>query len=146
MISNSRLSKYRNSVVNTELYDYQDIHDIFDKTNSEIIYVFLYDKDSDDCIYLDEVLLKQISYNHNGILFENIYKVVYEQSYRSYVTQMIHNTFDISSFPALVAVKKDGDSLIKVDSFEYISNQDENLENLEAFLERNGFFEIEKKN
>ncbi len=144
-ISDYRLHKYNNSVVNDEVFPYNQIDSIFDKTNSDTIYVFLYDKDSDDCIYLDEVLLKEISYEHNGITFENIYKVEYEQSYRSYIRQMIQNTFNIRSFPAIVALTKTEDGYEKTDSFEYVINQEENLENLESFLERNHFFEISQK-
>ncbi|WP_294561198.1 hypothetical protein, partial [uncultured Traorella sp.] len=99
-----------------------------------------------DCIYLDEVLLKEISYEHNGITFENIYKVEYEQSYRSYIRQMIQNTFNIRSFPAIVALTQTEDGYEKTDSFEYVINQEENLENLESFLERNHFFDISQKN
>lgn len=144
-ISDYRLHKYNNSVVNDEVFPYNQIDSIFDKTNSDTIYVFLYDKDSDDCIYLDEVLLKEISYEHNGITFENIYKVEYEQSYRSYIRQMIQNTFNIRSFPAIVALTQTEDGYEKTDSFEYVINQEENLENLESFLERNHFFEISQK-
>lgn len=144
-ISDYRLHKYNNSVVNDEVFPYNQIDSIFDKTNSDTIYVFLYDKDSDDCIYLDEVLLKEISYEHNGITFENIYKVEYEQSYRSYIRQMIQNTFNIRSFPAIVALTRTEDGYEKTDSFEYVINQEENLENLESFLERNHFFEISQK-
>ncbi len=145
-ISDYRLHKYNNSVVNDEVFPYNQIDSIFDKTNSDTIYVFLYDKDSDDCIYLDEVLLKEISYEHNGITFENIYKVEYEQSYRSYIRQMIQNTFNIRSFPAIVALTRTEDGYEKTDSFEYVINQEENLENLESFLERNHFFDISQKN
>ena len=144
-ISDYRLHKYNNSVVNDEVFPYNQIDSIFDKTNSDTIYVFLYDKDSDDCIYLDEVLLKEISYEHNGITFENIYKVEYEQSYRSYIRQMIQNTFNIRSFPAIVALTRTEDGYEKTDSFEYVINQEENLENLESFLERNHFFDISQK-
>lgn len=145
-ISEYRLHKYNNSVVNEEVFPYNQIDSIFEKTNSDTIYVFLYDEDSDDCVYLDEVLLKEISYEHNGITFENIYKVNYEQSYRSYIRQIIKNTFNIDSFPAIVAISKTEDSYEKVDSFEYVVNSEENLENLESFLERNQFFEISQKN
>ena len=145
-ISDYRLHKYNNSVVNEEVFPYNQIDSIFEKTNSDTIYVFLYDEDSDDCIYLDEVLLKEISYEHNGITFENIYKVEYEQSYRSYIRQMIQNTFNIRSFPAIVALTRTEDGYEKTDSFEYDINQEENLENLESFLERNHFFDISQKN
>lgn len=144
-ISNYRLNKYNNSVVNDEIFQNKKIDNIFEKTNSDTIYIFLYDPDSDDCIYLDEVLLKEISYEHNGILFEDIYKVTYEQSYRSYIQQMIKNTFNIKSFPAIVAIQKSEDGYEKIDSFEYVINQKENLKNLESFLDRNHFFDISKK-
>ena len=145
MISDYRLNKYHNSVVNDQIYPYKKIDQIFEKTNSDTIYVFLYDADSDDCIYLDEVLLKEISYEHNGIIFEDIYKVRYEQSFRSYIHQMIKNTFNINSFPAIVAIQKNEDGYEKIDSFEYVVNQQENLQNLEDFLNRNHFFEKKQK-
>lgn len=94
---------------------------------------------------MDEVLLKEISYNHNGLIFQDIYKVIYEQSYRSFISQMIKNTYQIKSFPAIVAIQKTTDGFEKLDSFEYTTDQKENLKNLNAFLERNHFFEISQK-
>ena len=145
-ISDYRINKYTNTVVNDEIIDYKNIDYLFKKTNENIVYAFLYDSDNDDCIYLDEVLLKDISNDHNGIQFHDIYKVNYEQSYRSYIHQLIKNTYQIESFPAIVAIKKtDDDSFIKTDSFEYQSDQEKNKKNLQAFLERNQFFEISHK-
>lgn len=144
-LSNYRLNKYKRSVVNDEIIPYDEVTRLFDKTTEDIIYVFLYDKEDDNCIYLDEVLLKDISNDYNGILFEDIYKVEYEQSYRSYVHQLIKNTYQIEKFPAIVAIKKDNEKYTKIDSFEYIANQEKNEENLEAFLNRNHFFEILQK-
>lgn len=145
-LSNYRLSKYNNSVINDEIIPYDEVDRLFEKTTDETIYVFLYDKDDDDCIYLDEVLLKDISNNYNGIKFEDIYKVEYEQSYRSYIHQLIKNTYQIETFPAIVAIQKDDNGkFIKIDSFEYQTSQEKNEENLEAFLERNHFFEISQK-
>ncbi len=145
LISQSRLHRYSNTVVNSETFSYRKIDAIFEKTNSDTIYVFLYDKDSEDCVYLDEVILKQISYEHNGILFEDIYKVIYENSYRSYIAQMIKNTYQIETFPAIVAIQKKDDTYEKLDSFEYTSDQKKNKKELNAFLERNHFFDISQK-
>ena len=144
-ISDYRLNKYTNTVVNDEIIDYKNIDYLFNKTSEPIIYVFLYDSDNDDCIYLDEVLLKRISNNHNGIIFEDIYKVVYDQSYRSYIQQIIKNTYNISSFPAIVALEKTDNGFVTKDKFEYTLNQNENIENLEKFLDRNQFFNINQK-
>lgn len=146
LLSNYRLSKYNNSVVNDEIIHYEDVNLLFKKTNEDIIYIFLYDKENDDCIYLDEVLLKDISNNHNGIVFEEIYKVQYEQSYRSYIQQLIKNTYQINTFPAIIALQKDENGkYLTIDKFEYISDQNKNIKNLEAFLKKNHFFEISKK-
>ena len=144
-ISNYRINKYTNTVVNDEIIDYKNINYLFNKTSEPVIYVFLYDSDNDDCIYLDEVLLKKISNSHNGIIFEDIYKVVYEQSYRSYIQQIIKNTYNISSFPAIVALEKTENGFKTKDKFEYTLNQNNNIENLENFLERNQFFNINQK-
>lgn len=144
-ISNYRLNRYHNSVVNDEEFSYKEINQLFKKTNSDTIYVFLYDKESDDAVYLDEVLLKEISYEHNGIIFEDIYKVVYEQSYRSYINQMIKNTYQVESFPAIITLTKTEDGFEKKDSFEYSTDQNENIKNLNRYLEDNGFFNISKK-
>lgn len=146
LLSKYRLSKYNNSVINDEIILYNEVDRLFEKTTDKTIYVFLYDEENDDCIYLDEVLLKDISNDHNGIIFEDIYKVKYEQSYRSYVHQLIKNTYQIESFPAIVAIEKDGNNgFIKKDSFEYLSDQEKNEKNLKEFLERNNFFEISHK-
>lgn len=146
LLSNYRLSKYKNSVINDEIIPYNEVSRLFEKTTDKTIYVFLYDDENDDCIYLDEVLLKDISNEHNGILFEDIYKVKYEQSYRSYIHQLIKNTYQIDTFPAIVAIQKvDDNRFKKVDSFEYLTNQEKNEMNLEAFLDRNHFFEISQK-
>ncbi|MGN1343737.1 MAG: hypothetical protein ACI4U3_04105 [Traorella sp.] len=145
-ISHYRLTKYNNSVVNDEIIDYHDIEYLFTKTNQDTIYVFLYDKQDEDCIYLDEVLLKEISNKHNGIKFEDIYKVEYEQSYRSYISQIIKNSYNISSFPAIVSLQKTENGFIQIDCFEYTSDQNTNLTNLENYLNRNHFFEITQKN
>ena len=144
-ISKYRLNKYSNIVVNDEIIDKDNIEYLFEKTNQNIIYIFLYDSDNDDCIYLDEVLLKEISNNHNGLLFEDIYKVAYEQSYRSYTQQIIKNTYNISSFPAIVALEKTETGFKTIDKFEYTTNQTNNINNLEKFLNRNHFFDINKK-
>lgn len=145
-LSRYRLNKYNNSVINDEVFHYQDVDSIFNKTRYETIFVFLYDKENDDCVYLDEVLLKDISNDYNGIIFEDIYKIEYERSYQSYVKQLIRNTYHIESFPAIVAIQKGpNDTYTKIDSFEYSSNQEENLKNLEAFLERHHFLEVSKK-
>lgn len=146
LLSNYRLSKYNNSVINDEIIPYNEINHLFEKTSNDTIFVFLYDDENDDCIYLDEVLLKDISNDYNGITFEDIYKVKYEQSYRSYVHQLIKNTYQIETFPAIVAIKKnDNDSYEKVDSFEYLIDQEKNEKNLKSFLERNHFLEISQK-
>lgn len=141
-LSNYRLNKYNNSVVNDEIVEYTNIDYIYEKTNKDVIYVFLYDKDNDDCIYLDEVLLKEISNNHGGMKFEDIYKVEYEQSYRSYITQLIKNRYQVSSFPAIVTLKRTNDGYVNLDCFEYGSGQTTNLNNLEQYLQRNSFFTI----
>ena len=145
MISKFRINKYTNTVVNDEIIDYKNIDYLFEKTNENVVYAFLYDSDNDDCIYLDEVLLKEISNHYNGIVFEDIYKISYEQSYRSYIQQIIKNTYSISSFPAIVALEKSDDGFTTKDKFEYTTNQSNNLTNLEKFLERNHFFEINQK-
>ena len=146
LLSKYRLGKYNNTVVNDEIIPYNEVNRLFGKTTDRTIFVFLYDDENDDCIYLDEVLLKDISNDYNGIIFEDIYKVEYEQSYRSYVHQLIKNTYHIETFPAIVAIQKDGvDNFKKVDSFEYLADQDKNEKNLHSFLERNHFFEISQK-
>ncbi len=146
LLSKYRLGKYNNSVINDEIIQYNEIDRLFEKTTDTTIYVFLYDEENDDCIYLDEVLLKDISNDHNGIVFQDIYKVKYEQSYRSYIHQLIKNTYQIENFPAIVAIEKDGNNgFIKKDSFEYLSDQEKNEKNLEKFLERNNFFDVSHK-
>lgn len=144
-LSNYRLNKYRDSVVNNLVYKNNQIDKVFENSDNDLAYLFLYDPNDDDCIYLDEVLLKQLSYDHNGIRFDQIYKITYEQSYRSYIQQLIRNTYSISSFPAIVAVKKTEDGFEKVDSFEYTVDQKRNADQLNKFLERNHFYEISQK-
>ena len=144
-ISDYRINKYTNTVVNDEIIDYKNIDYLFKKTNENVVYAFLYDLDNDDCIYLDEVLLKEISNHHNGIVFEDIYKISYEQSYRSYIQQIIKNTYNISTFPAIVALERTDTGFKTKDKFEYTSNQSYNITNLEKFLDRNHFFDINQK-
>ena len=145
LLSKYRLGKYNNSVINDEMIQYNEVDRLFEKTTDKTIYVFLYVEENDACIYLDEVLLKDISNDYNGIIFEDIYKVKYEQSYRSYVHQLIKNTYQIENFPAIVAIEKDENGYIKKDSFEYLSDQEKNEKNLHEFLKRNHFLEVSHK-
>lgn len=132
-----KISEYQTSTLNHEIYSKDDLPQLFEDTHSDQVYIFIYDEENEDCRYIDEVLFQQISYQYNGIRFNDIYKVQYADTYRSYVTQILKNTFHVNAIPAIVSIEKTDKGYKKLDSFEYSGNPKTDSKNLEDFLQRN---------
>lgn len=138
------ISKYRRnqvqlSVVNKTTYQFSDLVSLLEEHDP--LYVMIYDSQSNDCIYLDEVLLKEISYEHEGIEFNEIYKITYDDLFRTYIYQTVKNTYHVASLPAIVTLQKTKEDFETLDAYEWVENPQENRENLEAYLIRNGFIQ-----
>lgn len=139
MFSTYRANKYKISVVDQKKYQQSDIQSIFVEQHDESIYIMLYDDQNDDCIYLDQVLLKQISYENNGLLFENIHKISVSETSKTFNIQILKNTYHIESIPAIIKLNQDNEGYINEDSFQWSGNLENDTEQLNAFLIRNGF-------
>lgn len=137
-ISQYRRNQVQLSVVNSKIYEQQAIPELFKLENTDTIHIMIYDKESNDCVYLDEVLLKEISYEHQGIEFENIYKIAYEDIYRAYTNQKIKNIYQVEAIPAIVKIKKTTSGFEKVDAYEWVGSPSEDKANLIDYLTRNG--------
>ena len=132
-----KLQKVNLSVVNAKLYKESEITDVFEAAEDHTIYVFVYDSENEDCIYLDEVMLRQISNENGEIHFDEIYKINYKDSSSTYNNQIIKNLYSIESIPAIVKVKKLDSGYDILDTFEWSANTKTDIENLTAFLKRN---------
>lgn len=132
-----KLQKVNLSVVNAKLYKESEMTEVFESDEDHTIYVFVYDSENEDCIYLDEVLLRQISNENGEIHFDEIYKVNYKDSSSTYNNQIIKNLYSIESIPAIVKVHKTDTGYDILDTFEWSANTKTDTENLTAFLKRN---------
>ncbi|GAA6426817.1 hypothetical protein [Dielma fastidiosa] len=132
-----KLQKVNLSVVNAKLYKESEITDVFEAAEDHTTYVFVYDSENEDCIYLDEVMLRQISNENGEIHFDEIYKINYKDSSSTYNNQIIKNLYSIESIPAIVKVKKLDSGYDILDTFEWSANTKTDIENLTAFLKRN---------
>lgn len=132
-----KLQKVNLSVVNAKLYKESEMTEVFESDEDHTLYVFVYDSENEDCIYLDEVLLRQISNENGEIHFDEIYKVNYKNSSSTYNNQIIKNLYSIESIPAIVKVQKTDTGFNTLDSFEWSANTKTDTENLMAFLKRN---------
>ncbi len=132
-----KLQKVNLSVVNAKLYKESEITDVLEAAEDHTIYVFIYDSENEDCIYLDEVMLRQISNENGEIHFDEIYKINYKDSSSTYNNQIIKNLYSIESIPAIIKVKKLDSGYDILDTFEWSANTKTDIENLTAFLKRN---------
>lgn len=132
-----RINQYKTSTLNHEVYEQNQLNELFENVGSDTVTVFIYDADNEDCRYIDEILLQQISYKYNGIRFDSIYKIQYENTYRSYIEQILKNTYHVDKIPAIVTIKKNEQGFEKIDAFEYTGNPKTDRINLEDFLNRN---------
>ena len=132
-----KLQKVNLSVVNAKLYKESEITDVFEAAEDHTTYVFVYDSENEDCIYLDEVMIRQISNENGEIHFDEIYKINYKDSSSTYNNQIIKNLYSIESIPAIVKVKKLDSGYDILDTFEWSANTKTDIENLTAFLKRN---------
>lgn len=134
--STLRMNQYQTSTLNHEIYEQNQLYQLFENIGSDTVTVFIYDDDNEDCRYIDEVLLQQISYKYNGIRFDSIYKIQYENTYRSYIAQVLKNTYHVEKIPAIVTIKMSDKGFEKIDAFEYTGNPTTDSTNLEDFLNR----------
>lgn len=141
--SNYRISLYSLSVVNSTKIRESDILEMLRDEEDHQIIVMIYDSADENSIYLDEVLMKDISIEHNGWVFEDIYRVLYENTHKAYTAQIIKNTYHVDNLPALVLLELDGDNYKTLDFFSWNSNITEGKKQLIDFLERNNQFSEE---
>lgn len=132
-----RINQYKSSTLNHEIYQQDQLEQLFEDINSDQVTLFIYDVDNEDCLFIDEILLQQISYQYNGIRFDDIYKIQYENTYRSYIQQILKNTYHVDKIPAIVTIQKKDQGFEKIDAFEYSGIPETDHKNLEKFLERN---------
>lgn len=137
LYSYMKLQKVNLSVVNAKLYKESEMTEVFESDEDHTVYVFVYDSENEDCIYLDEVLLRQISNENGEIHFDEIYKVNYKDSSSTYNNQIIKNLYSIESIPAIVKIHKIDSGYDILDKFEWSANTKTDTENLTAFLKRN---------
>lgn len=139
MFSTYRANKYKISVVNQTKYQQNDIQSIFVEHRDESIYIMLHDDQNDDCVYLDQVLLKQISYENNGLLFEDIHKISVSETSKTFNIQILKNTYHIETIPAIIKLNQDSEGYINEDNFQWSGNLETDTKLLNEFLIRNGF-------
>ncbi len=140
-LSNYRRNQVQLSVVNPVTYVQADIPSLFDEMNTDTLHLMIYDSENDDCIYLDEVMLKEISFDYDGTELDSIYKIVYEDSSRTYTNQTIKNTYQIQAIPAIVTIEQTESGFTKTDSFEWSGNTEEDKQALTDYLLRNGLIQ-----
>lgn len=132
-----KLQKVNLSVVNAKIYKESEMAEVFEKAENHTIFVFVYDSENEDCIYLDEVMLRQISNEFGEIRFDEIYKINYKNSSSTYNNQTIKNLYSIENIPAIVKVMKTDNGYDILDTFEWSADTKTDSENLKAFLKRN---------
>lgn len=135
--SNYRISLYSLSVVNEQKITESDIYEILKDDEDHQMIVMIYDPADENSIYLDEVLMKDISIAYNGLMFEDIYRVVYENTQRAYNAQIIKNTYDIPALPAIVVIEQKDHSFVTLDSFSWNNQISDGKTELLDFLGRN---------
>lgn len=139
IVSYNKSSKIELSVVNKEIIKESQLTSLFESDTDSTLYLMIYDYDNDDCIYLDEVLLRNKSMENSEVLFDEIYKINYKNTVKAYNAQKIKNLYQVETIPSIVKVKKVDEKYEILDKFEWSSVEKENLENLDRFLKDNQF-------
>lgn len=139
IVSYNKTSKIVLSVVNKTVIKESQLANIFENDEDSTIYLMIYDPENDDCIYLDEVLLRNKSMENNEVSFDEIYKINYKNTVKAYNAQKIKNLYQVETIPCIVKVKEVEEKYEILDKFEWSTSEKENLENLDRFLKENKF-------
>ena len=139
MLSYNKTSRVNLSVVNQVTVKESQLDSLYEAADDNTIYLFIYDPDNEDCIYLDEVLLRNKSIENQEISFDKITKITYKNTTKAYTAQKIINLYQVETIPALVKIQKQGDKTVTLDKFEWSSSEEDNIKNLTRFLVDNKF-------
>lgn len=137
LITYGRTSSINLSVVNPSIKKESQLSSIIEADEDQTIYVLIYDEENADCIYLDEVLLREISNANNEIIFDEIYRVQYKNSAKTYNNQTIKNMYQIETIPAIVKLTKTADVFEVLDKYEWIGQKEKDQQAINDFLIRN---------
>lgn len=145
LITFGRTSSINLSVVNPLIKKEAQLPAIIEEDEDHTIYVLIYDEENADCIYLDEVLLREISNANNEIIFDEIYRVQYKNSAKTYNNQTIKNMYQIETIPAIVKIAKSENTPENtfeiLDKYEWIGHKEKDQQAINDFLIRNNLLD-----
>lgn len=130
-------------VYNSQAYTYPYM-DYIDKLKEDTVFLFFYDENNDDCVYLKNVILPQISNKHDSIVFKNMYQINIEFIDDEVFIQTLKNAYQISTVPSIVRMDRNEEKKLIVSSTLSWNDSMIDGKQIETWLNSQGLFSKEQ--
>lgn len=130
-------------VYNTETFTYPYM-DYINDLKEDTVFLFFYDENNDDCIYMKNVLLPQISNKHDSIIFKNMYQINIDFLDDEVYIQTLKNAYQISTVPSMIRLDRNDQKEYVISATLSWDNSMIDGKQIENWLNEQGLFNKEQ--